>query len=320
MQYLSYQQSEQVPNIIVDGASNAGTELELSHWPNSTTPEPLKADLSAEIVFNYLANPEFKVTAKVVSNDHFDADGLVGIYTLLHPDDAEDLKEMLIDIAGAGDFNVYRDREAARVSFILDAWQNPKLSPLKASIFAQAYPSVANILYEELLPRFARIIEKVGYLEKYWKAQDDLLEDSEQALRKRHFKLTELPELDLAIVAMPDANVGPSQSIHRMAIHNQTNCMRILLMQETNFELYFRYETWVEYQSRQTSPRIDLQDLAGSLSKQESMDGVWSFGGINDLTPTLRLTGDSQSKIPFESFRSQVLEFLTQRQAKIQFN
>jgi len=316
MQYLAYDQSSLVPNIIVDGSSNACTELALSHWPDSTTPQELRADLSAEIVFNYLANPAFKAEAEVVSNNHFDADGLVGIYSLLNPTEAEEVKEFLIDVAGAGDFNTYRDREAARVSFILDAWQNPKTSPIKASVFAQEYSTVANILYEELLPRFARIIEKVGYLEKYWKAQDDLLEDSEQCLRQGQFKLTEVPQLDLAIVAMPDANKRPSQSIHRMAIHNQTNCMRVLLMQETNFELYYRYETWVQYQSRKTAPRIDLQDLAGSLSKQESMDGVWSFDGINDLTPTLRLTGDSQSKIPFESFRSQVLEFLTQKQER----
>jgi len=48
-------ESSLVPNIIVDGAANLGTELALSHWPNSTTPQELRADLSAEIVFNYLA-------------------------------------------------------------------------------------------------------------------------------------------------------------------------------------------------------------------------------------------------------------------------
>lgn len=316
MQYCSYKQSAQVPNIIVDGSANAGTELVLSHWQNNTTPQDLRADLSAQIVFNYLGKPEIKSAATVVSNDHFDADGLVGIYSLINPDDAEDLKDLLIDIAGAGDFNVYKSREAARISFILDAWQTPKLSPLKPSVLAQDYPTVTNILYEELLPRFPRIIEKVDYLEKYWKAQDNLLETSEDALKNRRFQLTELPQVDLAIVTMPDANVVPSKAVHRMAVHNQTNCMRILLMQETNFEFYYRYESWVDFQSRKTSPRIDMQSLAESLSKQESMDGVWSFGGINEFTPTLRLTGDWQSKIPFESFRSQVLEFLAQHQAK----
>ena len=44
------------PNIIVDGIGNIHTVLLLSHWPGSTTPKELKADLSTEIVFNYLNN------------------------------------------------------------------------------------------------------------------------------------------------------------------------------------------------------------------------------------------------------------------------
>lgn len=311
MQYLAYEQSAQVPNIIVDGAANVGTQLTLSHWPGNETPPELKADLSAEIVFNYLSQPDSAVSCDVVSNNHFDADGLVGLYALLNRDDAFAQKDLLLDIAGVGDFEVYKDRDAARISFVLDAWQNPKDSPLKASIFTQSYGAVTNILYEELLPRLKRIIEKINSLEKFWKIQDDLLDDSEEALRKGIYKMSEMPEIDLAIVTMPDSNRPPAKAVHRMAIHNLTNCMRILLMQETNFEFYYRYETWVEYQSFKTAPRIDLQELAESLSKQESMDGRWSFGGINDLTPKLILSGDSQSKIPFESFRSQVIEFLS---------
>jgi hypothetical protein len=317
LQYLAYEQSGLHANIIVDGAPNSLTELTLSHWPGNTTPQALKADLSAEIVFKYLSCPDFCAKAQVVSNNHFDADGLIGIYSLLNPENAFALKDFLIDVAGAGDFDVYTDRDAARLSFVLDAWNNAKTSPLKASIFKESYATLTNILYEELLPRFEKMIDKINSLEKFWKQQDDLLEDSEEALRRGVFRLKELPHLDLAIVSMPDANKPPSKAIHRMAIHNQTRCMRVLLMQETNYELYYRYETWVEFQSHRTVPRIDLQDLAESLSKQESMDGRWSFSGINDLTPTLRLSGDSQSKIPFDNFRSQVLAYLTRYQNDI---
>jgi hypothetical protein len=314
VQYVDYKKSEWAPNIIVDGAANTGTELVLSHWPNNETPEVLRADLSAEIVFNYLANPQLHVSTDVVSNDHFDADGLVGIWSLLNPEQAESISDLLVDIAGAGDFGVYKDRDAARISFILDAWSRPKSSPLKNSIFAQDYSVVTNILYEELLPRFSRIIEKLDNLERYWKAQDALLEASEQFFAEGTYKLVEIADLDLAIVTMPDSNASISNSIHRMAVHNQTDRMRILLMQETNFELYFRYETWVQDHSKATLGRVDMKLLAEKLTKQESMDGVWSFGSINDLSPVLRLTGDLQSKIPFESFRSQALEFLAQNQ------
>jgi hypothetical protein len=312
VQYVAYEQSKSIANIVVDGSANACTELVLSHWQNSASPDDLRADLSAEIVFNYLARPDLHVSAQATTNNHFDADGLVGIYTLINPLEAAEMRGLLIDIAGAGDFDVYQDRDAARVSFVLDAWTQPANSPLNKNVFAQDYPSVANVLYEELLPRFSKIIEKIDSLEHFWIAQDEHLDASEEAFSKGRFKLKEIAQNDLAIVTMPDSNTTPANAVHRMAIHNQTNCMRILLMQENNYELYFRYETWVQYHSRVLTQRKDLKPLAEKLTKQESMDGVWSFGGINDLTPALKLTGAPLSKIPFDSFKSQVLEFLTE--------
>ncbi len=310
MRYVAYEQSKSSPNIVVDGAANDGTELVLSHWPNSATAADLRADLSAQIVFNYLDRPELHVSADAVTNNHFDADGLVGTYALTNPLEAAAIRDSLIDIAAAGDFDVYQNRDAARISFVLDAWAQPANSPLNKTVFAQDYASVANVLYEELLPRFPKIIQKVDYLERFWIAQDQHLDASEAAFSNGHFKLQEIAQHDLAIVTMPDSNSTPANSVHRMAIHNQTNCMRILLMQENNYELYYRYETWVDYHSRVLTKRKDLKLLAEKLTKQESMDGVWSFGGINDLSPALKLTGAPLSKISFDSFKSQILEFL----------
>ena len=52
--------------------------------------------------------------AELVSNNHFDEDGLVGVFTLLEPGTALGLRELLIDTARAGDVATYRDRRAAR--------------------------------------------------------------------------------------------------------------------------------------------------------------------------------------------------------------
>lgn len=310
MQYLSYELSKTVPNIIVDGAGNDATELVLSHWPGSDTPEGLRADLSAQIVFNYLDSPQHHVSADFVSNNHFDADGLVGIYSMLNAAEAEEIRHLLIDVASAGDFDLYQRRDAARISFVLNAWTNPDQSPLNKGVFAQGYPAVSNILYEELIPRFSKIIEKIDQFEPYWSREDERLWESEEAVRKGRIKISEYPEIDLAIVSMPDSNLLPSQSLHRMAIHNQTACLRILLLQENNYELYYRYETWVQYHSRRTSPRIDVTQLAAELSKHESMDGKWIFSGINDMTPSLKLIGASISKIPAETFKHKIVSFL----------
>jgi hypothetical protein len=81
MRFVSYNQAT-VPNIVVDGSSNDHTLLTLSHWPRSGTPAELKADTSAEIAFRYLDSPKFQVACDVVTNNHFDQDGLVGLFVI----------------------------------------------------------------------------------------------------------------------------------------------------------------------------------------------------------------------------------------------
>src|SRR5438034_5307798 len=115
MRFSPYTETVTVPNIIVDGVANKSTLLTLSHWPKSGTPAELKADTSAEIVFKYLDSPQFHVRAEVVSNNHFDEDGLVGVFTMVDPDTAARHRDLLIDVAQAGDFGVFSRREAARI-------------------------------------------------------------------------------------------------------------------------------------------------------------------------------------------------------------
>ena len=52
MCFVPYAEAADLPNIVVDGAAAAATVLTLSHWPKSGTPETLRADTSAEIVFS----------------------------------------------------------------------------------------------------------------------------------------------------------------------------------------------------------------------------------------------------------------------------
>src|SRR5215831_3044469 len=112
MEYVPYDKLGDRPNVIVDGAANANTEITLSHWPNNGTPQSLKDDLSTQIVFHYLDRPEVWARAEVVSNNHFDQDGLAGIYSLLNPSLAQKQRDLIIDIAAAGDFGTFRTREA----------------------------------------------------------------------------------------------------------------------------------------------------------------------------------------------------------------
>ena len=85
------------PPPLVDGTANDRTLITLSHWRRSGTPADLMADTSTAIVFNYLDRPDLHVPADIVSNNHFDEAGLVGIYALLEPAAAASRRDLLID-------------------------------------------------------------------------------------------------------------------------------------------------------------------------------------------------------------------------------
>src|SRR3954451_20485008 len=113
LRFLPYADTVDLPNVIVDGAANVGTRLTLSHWPGSPTPPELLADLSAEIAFRAADEPERFAGLEVVSNNHFDQDGLASVYALVEPDGARARREHVIDVARAGDFGTFTSRDAA---------------------------------------------------------------------------------------------------------------------------------------------------------------------------------------------------------------
>ena len=78
----------------------------LSHWPGIGTPPEFAADLSAEMAFVYLDAFDRHGDAAAVSNNHFDQDGLVGLFALVAPADALPRRELLVEVARAGDFAV----------------------------------------------------------------------------------------------------------------------------------------------------------------------------------------------------------------------
>ena len=134
MRFVPYDQISSQPNVIVDGAATKQTVLTLSHWPKSGTPIELRGDTSAEIVFNYLEQPRVHVDADVVSNNHFDEDGLIGIFSMVEPSTASRHRNLLVDAATAGDFGVYATRDAARMAMTLSAYAERETSPLPKDI------------------------------------------------------------------------------------------------------------------------------------------------------------------------------------------
>jgi hypothetical protein len=308
MRFVPYEELGDRPNIIVDGPANAHTVLTLSHWPQSATPDALRDDLSTQIVFRYLDGPEFHVDIEAVSNNHFDEDGLVGIYALLEPGDAGSRRPLLIDIAAAGDFATYRLRDAARAAFVLSAFGDPERSPLPPQIFRQPYPKIASGLYREMLPRVGDIVSDVEAFRPYWEAEDARLTESEALIAQGAIEIEEFPALDLAVVTVP----AQKPCCHPMALHNVISCFRVLTIRGNTYELQYRYESWVRYMSRRPLRRLDLSPLADRLSAIEAGNAQWTFDGADEITPKLAIAGATESSLPPEHFVAQVTQYLFQ--------
>jgi len=302
LRYLPYDDTVGVPNVIVDGSPNQSTVLTLTHWPGIPSPAAVEADLSAEMALRYVElGGDLHGDAEVVSNNHFDQDGLVGVYTLSHPDDALRRRDVLADIAAAGDFGTYRDRTAARISMVV------------ARLRPAGDPYVEGL---ELLPKMIDDIEAFRHL---WGDEDAALSAAEEAIASGRVAIEEAPELDLAVVTVPaDEPVGGGHrfahmrddGVHPMAIHNATGCFRLAILRGRRYELRYRYESWVQYRTRRPLPRVDLAPLAAALNRLEDDDDPWQAEGVGGLTPRLHLADGATSAIDAGEFVDRVRSHL----------
>jgi hypothetical protein len=257
-------------------------------------------------VFAYLDTPDFHIATDIVSNNHFDEDGLVGVYALLEPTEAAKHREILLDVARAGDFGTYQQRDAARIAFTLSAYADAEQSPLPAEVFALPYPEMAAALYERLLAILPRLLTHLCDYQNLWEPEDTRLAASEELTEKRAITIAENSDLDLAVVTIPEDLA--TRTVHRFtqtrlaechpfAIHNRTQCSRILLVQGRRVEFQYRYESWVQYVSRKVPGRVDLLGLAAELNGEERSGGRWIFDGVDRITPRLHLDASPRTSL-----------------------
>ena len=301
--YRAYGELAGIPHIVVDGSGQDGTVLTLSHWPGMPTPDALRADLSAEIAFAYLDHPELRSDAAFVTNNHCDQDGLVSVYALTEPEAALARRERLIDIARAGDFGRFHDRDAARAAIAI--------ANLEDAIDGDPYP--------ELLERLPELADHPERYRDRWADEDEHITATEAALADRTITITEDPALDLAVVHVPEE--WRARSVHRFtmtdqgvahpyAVGNATDRFVIVTVGADAPDLRYRYETWVHFTSFRPRPRVDLADLASTLTAADSAAGSWAFDGVDGLSPALHHVGGATTSVTDAEFVTRVTDAL----------
>lgn len=309
LRYAGYAESAEIPNIVVDGAPNAATVLAVTHWPGYPQAPELADDLSAQMAYRYLDHPPTHAPAEVVTNNHFDQDGLVAVHALAGRPGAEaagvgeaQLRELLIDVAAAGDFDTFRHREAARAAMALAAWADPDRSPLGNQLAALDWADQTTLLYTETLPLLVPLVLQPDRHRALWADDDARLAATERALATGTVAIAEDVDLDLAVITVAAGPGGAGVAtdadeafadIHPYAVNNASARFRQLFVRGPWYRYVDRYETWVQYHSRRPRPRVDLRPLAERLSALEPGLTRWGADGPGSVTPTLAPSGPS---------------------------
>lgn len=306
------------PNIVVDGAPLGSTVLTLSHWPVNATPQPYKRDTSTEIALAYVGQHDPAHVARIVTNNHFDEDGLLSMFVVTQPRLARRHHRLLADAARTGDFGMFRDRAAARLCFVIEAHADPRLSPLPSATFRGSDAQRVAALFRGLLPRIPAFLQDLQAWRRYWRFQDEHLDAGEALMAGGRIVIEEEPDLDLAIVRLP-AELAPrtiwrylrreQAAVHPFVIHNATRCARLLRLQGRRIEFQYRYESWLQIQSRRPALRVDLAPMCRWLNRRER-NGTWEWENTLAIAPRLRLVNGSASSIAPELFLRTLRHFL----------
>ncbi len=260
-----------------------GCKLQLSHWGGNATPAELKRDTSVEIA---MAAVESGVRATLVANNHFDADGVIAVFTLLHPEMAREHRDVLVAAAEAGDFEEWTTPEGMKLEMALR-----RLVALKPD--RDAY----EIALREL-PMLARDVSK---FENLWASDWQALEAADaRADRDATFERVG----EIAIVTHHGAEL-PAQVVTKRT----RGAKRILWAFERDAGFDYLYDmprySWADTVLRPPLPKPSRNALARGLP------GKWTLKG------DLGMTGLLRTRAPIDAPPREVLAILSRNDSGI---
>lgn len=292
-----------VPKLSVDGL--VSNSLHFSHWEGNETPEELKADTSTEIALNLVGSPNReKLTSgiELVTNNHFDTDGVLSVWTVLNGIRALELREKLIPAAEAGDFSEFRSEDAVRTSIVIQgsdqaSSNSEKGSPLAAFLSGQKIDDEARA-YELVLPEVDSVLRNIGDYEKLWRSaweQIAVAIDSFERGASRveeyadgHFSLITLaPEVFSSSGFNPTRDAAPYTAISHYA-RGRLFLIATPIENGWSYRIDYPYYSWAETVVR---PHVERRDLGALISRlnqvEQNQQGRWKLNN-DEMTSALK--------------------------------
>lgn len=289
MEFVPYHLANASKAIIVDGQL-AGA-FPLSHWRGSNNLSELADDTSAAIVLNAIQQQISQLDFPQVTANHYDIDGLVGVWSLLHQDEAVKLNELLRQIALIGDFREYEpnnpiSEQALKIVLTLNRIEKENFYPP----FGEKQEAESCVLkFNFFIPLLSEILYNINAFENSWK--NDFEEILAGVNITQRAKINYVQNIRLTILELPTPL--PYYSFTWVA---KDSDMILTVYPKNAYELEYRYTTWVDAAKRKIFPRMHLKPLVEQLNKEEAFNHSWNAEDILDTGPILRLGNDTLSR------------------------
>ena len=299
----------EVPKLSIDGTvENA---IHFSHWRGNRTPPQVRADTSTEIALNLVAAPdpeELTQGIELVTNNHFDTDGLLSVWTVVAGERSLDLKERLIAAAEAGDFSADAGEQAIRASLVIQGAdgivpEEGVISPLARRLASGGTVSEARA-YALLLPEVERILMRTNDYESLWREGWESIAAAFDSFARGDSKVLEDEEARLSVVALapdlygpsgfkPTRHAAPYTAISRHA-RGQVYLIATPFGGGWSYRVDYPYYSWAETVVRPHVPRRDFAPVVERLNQleREAKGGRWKLDG-SELTSALKFTDES---------------------------
>lgn len=236
-----------------------GCKLQLSHWSGNATPRELKRDTSVEIAF---AAVESGVRANIVANNHFDTDGVIAVFVLLHPEIALEHRGVLVAAAEAGDF---------------EEWTTEEGMKLEMAVRRLGQLVTERVAYERVLAELPAMAANVAKYTQWWGSEwDALCAADERAERDATFERMG----EAALVVHHRGAELPASVVSKRT----RGAKRILWALERAGGFEYRYElpryAWADTVVRPTLVKPSRNALARDLGEGWALKGELGMTGL----------------------------------------
>ncbi len=296
---------DDVPKLSVDGM--VSNSVHFSHWHGNETPAQLKADTSTEIALNLVAAPngnELTRGIELVTNNHFDTDGVLSVWTVLTGERALDLREQLIPTAEAGDFSEFKNEAAVRASIVIQGSDQPianddSHSPLAGQLAGNNVDDARA--YELVLPEVERVLTSTDEYEPLWRNAWDKIAAAIESFERGASTVTEFSEVGVSLITLapdvfspsgfnPTRHAAPYTAISRYA-KGRLFLITTPLKNGWAYRIDYPYYSWAETVVRPRIPRRDFSQLLTELNQLErDSEGVWKLDN-SEMTSAIKFFG-----------------------------